>query len=222
MAALLGMAAALFVASPGIAYSRKIPDEAPVCAPPGTVPVFLSPAGEPFRGTVGQAYPSAIWFARADANGDGSLTRAEMIADASRFFARLDTDHDGRLTPEEVQAYERDVAPETSLFVARDVDFYERSTRGRHQADAMGRSSDYGGAMGAGRYAWLNIPEPVAAADLEFDRVVTTAEFARAASNAFDSLGGAAHERLALSDLPKTPAQMALEGPCRQPKAKRR
>ena len=179
--------------------------------------------GEPFRAAPGQPYPSAIWFAGADKDHDGSLTRAEMVADAARFFATLDLDHDGQLTPDEVGAYERDIAPETSLFAARPDDFYERTNRRRHNADAMGRSADYGGPMGAGRYAWLNIPEPVAAADLDVDRVITAKELAVAASSAFDRLDVLARGRLRLADLPHTPAQDAIDGPCRPtPKSRQR
>ena len=41
---------------------------------------------------------------RADANGDGTVTRAEMIAEAEARFAAMDTDKDGKVTPEERQA----------------------------------------------------------------------------------------------------------------------
>jgi len=42
---------------------------------------------------------------RADANGDGTITRAEMIAEAEARFAAMDTDRDGKVT-----ATERDAA----------------------------------------------------------------------------------------------------------------
>jgi hypothetical protein len=41
---------------------------------------------------------------RADANGDGTVTRAEALAAADTRFDRLDTDRDGTLTPEETRA----------------------------------------------------------------------------------------------------------------------
>jgi hypothetical protein len=196
------------------AASPKIPRDAPTCARPGTRPVFLSPMGEPFRAETGQPYPSAVWFARADKNQDGSVTRDEMVADALRFFDALDLNHDGKLTPDEVGRYESVVAPETSIYSVTPDDYFDRR-RGQRDSDAMADSRDYGGAMGAGRYAWLNIPEPVVAADQDVDRIVTRDEFATAAAGAFERLDVLDHGRLRLQDLPRTPAQIALEGPCR-------
>jgi len=63
-----------------LAAGPKIPRGAPICARPGTKPVFLSPMGEPFRAEAGKPYPSAVWFAGADKNHDGYLSRAEVKA----------------------------------------------------------------------------------------------------------------------------------------------
>lgn len=41
---------------------------------------------------------------RADANGDGVVTREELIADADRRFTALDTDGDGAVSRDEMQA----------------------------------------------------------------------------------------------------------------------
>ncbi|WP_116090202.1 EF-hand domain-containing protein [Sphingomonas crusticola] len=211
---------ALALAGAATASSPKLPSDAPACAAPETAPIFLSPMGEPFRAAPGQPYPSAVWFAAADRNQDGMLSRDEMVADAMRFFRQLDTNHDGRLTPDEVGAYESVVAPETSLFAARPDGFYETRRR-RHEADAVGRSSEYGGAMGAGRYAWLNIPEPVAAADQDIDRVVTGDEFAAAADRAFTIFDHGGRGGIKLSEFPRTRLQIAIEGPCRPAKVQR-
>jgi hypothetical protein len=43
-------------------------------------------------------------LARADANGDGIVTRDEMLADTSARFAELDANKDGKLSPDEFQA----------------------------------------------------------------------------------------------------------------------
>ncbi len=134
-----------------------------------------------------------------------------------RFFDRLDANHDRRLSPEEVDAYERVVAPETSLFTVSRGDDADERRRER----GMRRSSDYGGPMGAGRFSWLNVPEPVAAADQDVDRIVTADEFASAAAIAFARLDAASRGVLRLQDLPRTPQQIAIEGPCRPRKPPR-
>ena len=40
---------------------------------------------------------------RADANGDGVVTRAEMLAQAGERFDRMDLNRDGKLTQDELQ-----------------------------------------------------------------------------------------------------------------------
>lgn len=208
------------------ARAPKLPVDAPYCAAPGAAQTFVSPMGEPFRAAAGQPYPSGAWIAEADRNHDNAIDRAEFLADAARFFRRIDLDHDGRLTPEEVAAYERDVAPEIAVYVGR-ADMIPTLPRGGGSgiADMLGLGSGevangYGGPMGAGRYTWLNVPEPVAAADADVDRLVSADEFAAAADRRFDALDTAGRGVLRLADLPKPPAQAAIEGPCR-PRPKR-
>jgi hypothetical protein len=221
----LPFARALMAASP-----PKLPDNAPYCALPGAAQTFVSPMGEPFRAPAGQPYPSAAWVAAADTNHDGAVDRQEFLADAQRFLRTIDLDHDGRLTPEEVIAYETHVAPEIALYRGRPAPLTfqpeAREPGDRPHEDALpdlvgvvpprrarNGESDYGGPMGAGRFTWLNIPEPVSGSDADIDRVVTAAEFAAAAGRRFDTLT-AGRGLLKLADLPKTPAQMSLEGPC--------
>lgn len=194
----------------------KLPDDAPTCAAPGTRLLFVSPMGEPFRAAAGGAFPSAAWFAAADRDHDGAIDRTELIADADRFFRTLDGDHDGRLTPEEVTAYERDIAPEIALFGPR---WREQAQEERPRRAPRAGEGDYGGPLGAGRYAWLNIPEPVSSADADIDRAVSAREFAQSAGRRFEALDPAGRGRLTLAALPKTPAQQAIEGPCRPPRA---
>jgi hypothetical protein len=217
------------------AKSPKLPPNAPYCALPGTPQTFVSPMGEPFRAAAGQPYPSAVWVAAADANHDGAIDRAEFLADAQRFFRTLDTDHEGRLTPEEIIAYEANVAPEIALYRGRRMAPLgsERETGQRPHEDPLpdllgvvpqriskNDDRDYGGPMGAGRFTWLNIPEPVSSTDADIDRLVSAAEFAAAASRRYDTLT-AGQGLLKIADLPKTPAQMSLEGPCVPRKAAR-
>jgi hypothetical protein len=206
----------------------KLPPNAPYCALPGTPQTFVSPMGEPFRAPAGQPYPSAAWAAAADTNHDGAIDRAEFLADAQRFFRSLDTDRDGRLTPEEITAYETNVAPEIALYRGRRMAPLgtEREQGQRPHEDPLpdllgivpqriskNDDRDYAGPMGAGRFTWLNIPEPVSSSDADIDRLVSLAEFTAAASRRYDTLTtGEGPLRVAV--MPKTSAQMSLEGPC--------
>jgi len=58
-------------------------------------------------GTLGPA-PMKIFFAIADANGDGGLSFDEVTAIHKRIFDRVDANKDGRATPEEIQAFMRE------------------------------------------------------------------------------------------------------------------
>jgi hypothetical protein len=200
--AVLALPAAVPAAKP------KIPKDAPYCAAPGTRPTFLSPMGEPFRAAPGGLYPSAAWFAGADLNRDGAVDRAEFARDAARFFGTLDTDRNGRITPDEVIAYERDIAPEIALYAA------DRAAGFSPQRRRKSGESGYWGPIGAGQFAWLNIPEPVSGADADIDRAVTRDEFLAAAARRFDALDPRGQGALRLAELPRTPQQAELEGPC--------
>ena len=181
------------------------------CGPP-FARVYIAPMGAPFR-TNGVADPMRRWFDGADADHDGRLTLAEVAADAARFFATLDSDHDGELDPQEVSAYEIDVAPEIKLYQA-DAGFFERARgrRAKHAAkqDARARA-DYVTPYGAGTYASLNIPEPVASADLDIDRGVSRAEFAQVAASRFALLDDTHRGYLTYETLPRSPAQAAID-----------
>ena len=157
---------------------------------------FISPMGEPFRPRNATDDTLARWFNQADLNRDGQLTPDEMKADADRFFATLDTDADGQIGPEELIQYEWDLAPDIQLNSrlkrqpgeaappkpAEDVEKPDgpRQRRGRVEPDWLS-----GGLQGAARYGLLNMPEPVAAADADFNRAITRAEFEQAALERF-------------------------------------
>ena len=171
---------------------------------------FMSPAGEPFRSPAGAASPATLWFAQADADRDGALTAAEMRADAARFFAVVDRDGNGEIVPDELTRYEREIAPEISTF--------DTSPLGRRPKSKQERL--YGGPLGAGRYAMLNIPNPIASADSDFNRGITRAEFATATGRQFVTLAKGA-PALRLAGLPPTP-QAAVIAECAARAAKRR
>jgi len=175
---------------------------------------FISPMGEPFRAHAVTDDTFANWFYQADRNRDGALTPDEMQADADRFFAKLDTNHDGEIDPDEVVQYEWDVAPEIQVNSRHmrspgEPPSKEDVKRARHDDwDAAGHGLDGrrtpgmdGGPQGAARYALLNIPEPVAAADTDFNRAITLNEFREAAAARFQLLDSGHTGRLSLAAL---------------------
>ena len=195
--------------------------------PPRRLPnVFISPAGEPFRAPTDAPYPVAAWFARADTDRDGRLTRAEMRADGLAFFDRLDANHDGVIDGLEVQDYEQTVAPEIlprieSLRAGEGADpnltFGDpNNTEGRADQPRRNRGTERAstargvGLQGAAVYSLINAPEPVTAADAQFDGRITRAEFADTINRRFDSLDKAGVGYLTLAGLPNTPLQIEI------------
>lgn len=178
---------------------------------------FISPMGEPFRARTADEQPIVRWFQQADRDGDGVLTADEMRADAARYFAILDADHDGEIDPDELRVYEQDIATEVQVNSRwkrprQDVPATateETSKQGEHHGHrGPGGSGDNGidgyqmyGLQGAARYGLLNIPEPVAGADADFNRSITLAEFEQAAARRFQILDSKQAGRLALQDL---------------------
>jgi Ca2+-binding EF-hand superfamily protein len=156
---------------------------------------FISPMGEPFRARSMSDDTLALWFRQADRNQDGMLTPDEMQADAERFFTKLDGNHDGEIDPEELMAYESEVAPE--------IQVNSRWRRSRGQAAAVDGHDGYqvDGLQGAARYALLNLPEPVAGADADFNRAITLVEFRQAAAYRFRLLDGDRQGQLTLAKL---------------------
>lgn len=207
------------VASPAFARSDK---PVPPCPQPYKQPLFISPMGEPFRPKGENDDPVRRWFDQADRNHDGKLTVGEMMLDADRFFALLDKDGNGELLPDEVNAYEHDVAPEIRLFqghpnpygpdkLGKDDD--DRARHGERKAKRPARGAS-DGAVGAGRYAFLNIPDPVASADDDVNRAIDKREFERAAAERFGDLDAQQTKALTLAMLPRTPAQVAANAAC--------
>ena len=188
---------------------------------------FISPMGEPFRAHSATDDTLANWFAQADANHDGILTAAEMKSDAEHFFTRLDSDHDGEIDPDELAQYEYEVAPEIQVMsrtrrapgqptpaaskadadqVSADGDGDGGRKQRRARAEQDFASLGLGGALqGAARYSLLNMPEPVAAADTDFNRSITLEEFRAAALARFQLLDTARQGRLSLAQLEAIP-----------------
>jgi hypothetical protein len=178
---------------------------------------FISPMGEPFRGGRTNEAPIARWFGRADLNRDGALTADEMQADADRFFARLDDNHDGQIDPQEIAAYEYEIAPDVQVNSQWKRPRGETAARtsAKPEPGPDGPSGDWwwvpkgdqhdgyrkDGLQGAARYGLLNIPQPVAGADADFNRLITLAEFRQAAAYRFKLLDDRRQGRVSLSEL---------------------
>jgi hypothetical protein len=176
--------------------------------------LFVSPSGEPFRGPDGLA----AWFAQADADHDGAITPAEFQADAERAFRLYDSDGDRVLNGLEIQAYERERAPEITEFAFGGDEARGRGGRrgppGGPPRDAEGseRRPDKppggggapfrgAGATGAARFSLLNEPEPLLAADQDVDGKVTWVEWSRATARRFALLDRDHLGRLTLAAL---------------------
>ena len=190
---------------------------------------FISPMGEPYRARTKTDDTLALWFARADANRDGAITSDEMQADAARFFATLDTNSDGEIDPEELVHYEWEVAPDIQVSAKmRPAPGESAETREKRRRDAdlaalddedfpkrRGKKWKQGNLEGAARYGLLNLPEPVAAADANFNRGVSLQEFQQAAASRFQILDTAKQGRLSLPQLQEVRAAHLLDGKAR-------
>ena len=165
---------------------------------------FISPMGEPFRARTTSDDTLAMWFGRANRNHDGFLTVDEMQADADRFFATLDLNHDGEIDPVELDHYEAELAPEIQVAMRTMRKPGEPPERKHHDraADGVAAALGFGGALqGAARYGLLNLPEPVAAADTDFDRGISLGEFRLAAARRFQLLDSGGTGKLTLAQL---------------------
>jgi hypothetical protein len=160
--------------------------------------LFLSPAGEPFRGGDGLA----AWFARADADKDGALALAEFRADAMTFFKALDQNGDGSVDGTENSRYEQRIAPEiTQLFLGGPNAEGERP---RKFISKTGKKAEP--RQGAARFSLLNEPQPVRGADFDLNQKVSSEEWAKAAGRRFGLLDGAGDGKLTLAELaPRKP-----------------
>jgi Ca2+-binding EF-hand superfamily protein len=181
----------------------------------------------------------AAWFSRADADGDGKLTRDEFVADAARFFARLDANHDGVVDGFEIRAYETEIVPEITADRVQSGPGRGGEgqasgggargggegggRRGRRQGGGGGGAGmsgpDGGGgglagapqASGAAPYGLLAEREPVAGADLNLNSRITLANFKLRATQRFARLDPDGRGYLLLAELPKTQVQLQLE-----------
>lgn len=190
---------------------------------PGGMNVFISPSGQPFRAPPGAPYPSAVWFAAADADHDGKLTLAEFRADAVAFFDSLDKNKDGVVDGFENQDYEHSVpemAPRVRSLMpgeGMDMSLGRRDGRGGRMdrgggggRQRSGRGA-VGGREGAAMFSYFFDPQPVSAADSDFSSKITLKEWEILAGRRFAMLDTTNVGYLALATLPKTPVQTVME-----------
>jgi len=164
---------------------------------------FISPMGEPFSPKSESDDTLATWFRQADRNSDGVLTVDEMQADALRFFAKLDTDHNGEIDPDELVHYEWQIAPQIQVNsrLRRQPGEKPDPKKDAEEKRRAKRGDDSLAPQGAARYGLLDIPQPVAAADLDLNRGVSRVEFQQAAMYRFGLLDTAHRGALPLDRL---------------------
>ena len=179
-----------------ILLSVALAEDAPITIKGYPWAPFISPMGEPFRPPSSGEAPIARWFVQADQNRDGALTADEMRADSERFFARLDSNRDGQIDPDERRTYELEIAPEIQV----NSDWRRQRGQVKQNQDAHD-GYHINGLQGAARYGSLNIPQPVASADADFNRAVTLEEFRQAAAYRFKLLDVTGNGRIALPEL---------------------
>ena len=157
--------------------------------------VYLSLMGEPFRANESGQDPFDQWFRQADRDGDGTISRLELIGDAEAFFAVLDPNADQVIDADEMGDYEN-LAPSRTRVAGGGAPELS-SSRPKPKSSAPVDKGQVpivadGSAPSATRIhpsnARINfsaVPQPVAMADLNLDRRVTLDEFRKTAGKRF-------------------------------------
>jgi hypothetical protein len=215
------LAAAPTLAPLGASAAGPVDDADPFALPN----MFISPAGEPFRGKIGEPYASALWFAQADTNHDGKLDRAEFVADAAAFFKKLDSNGDGALSRYDVALYEHNICPEIigrRVVGSRDGARLWLAQMPSRDAVPIAPSGSLppGGTPpppgldetgnGASPFSFFDEPEPILTADFNVDGVITRQNFLKLADMHFTSLDPKDVGYLTLAHLPKTQIEKIL------------
>jgi hypothetical protein len=206
--------------------AAETPDTRPVVVTGHAWAPFISPMGEPFRARSATDDTLARWFLQADRNHDGALTPDEMLADAERFFATLDADGNGEIDPDELAHYEYEIAPDIQV-LSRTRNAPGAAPAKPPRSGKRKRTNDgideaalalNGGLQGGARYGLLNMPEPVAAADTDFDRAIWLTEFRQAALARFALLDNSHVGRLSLAQLQALRPEITADGRTRRRK----
>ncbi|MDC7683613.1 hypothetical protein PQU92_10015 [Asticcacaulis sp. BYS171W] len=173
--------------------------------------VFFSPSGEVFKAPLKDPYPTAVWFAAADTDKDGALSRDEFMNDALRFFAIVDRDGKKVITSQDNSHYEAVLAPEIAGFSPL-VAQPKNPRRAEDEGDKEAAQNRYvKRVVGAAQFSLINEPQPIRNADTNFDFRITVDEWINATGQRFDMLDANKDGKLTLAELPKTPLQRGLE-----------
>lgn len=195
--------------------------------------LFVSPMGEPFRASQHPGAAEALWFAGADADGDGRITEAEFQRDAMLFFTVLDRGNDGEIDPDDIAYYENVLVPEIRVVSGGGgISAGARGPGGRGGRGSGGGRRQGGGGqgmhmgsddgkktdatvherLGAAKFGFFDFPEPVIAADRNLNRGVDRSEFAMAAATRFAALDRNRDGALTRGELPKAGAETWRNG----------
>ena len=156
--------------------------------------VYLSLMGEPFRTNDAGEHPFDQWFALADADSDGGISRLEFRSDAELFFAALDTNGDKVIDADEMAEYERGAPSRTRFAGGGGPDVSSSRPKPKSSAPieegqvAIVTSGTVPSATRihpGGKSTYAEVPQPVAMADLNIDRRVTLDEFVKTAAKRF-------------------------------------
>jgi len=194
----LALVCASCAGGPAPGFDEDEPEDGPAVP---RAQLFISPAGKPFRAAPGQPYPVADWFAEADRDRDGVLTRDELRVDAQAWFVVLDANMDGQIDMPEVTRWEEDLVPE----ITRTAGGGGGGPRDRRAV--LGRNELNTARQGAGPYSVINEPHPIRGADTDFSYTVSAAEFRAAADRRFGVLDVDGDSKVALADLRRTLVQ---------------
>lgn len=190
---------------------------APALAQQGTVRLtaqtFISPSGEPFRAKASEPYPIAQWIEKVDTDGDGRISYAEFEADAERFFKVVDANGDGMITAAENTRYEQQIAPEILIIDPRVVQPRNALAYNPEMGQDPTRGRYIRRLQGASQYGLIDEPQPIRAADQDFNFRISFDEWMTATDSRFGTLDANDDNYLTADELPMTPLQYGLANP---------
>lgn len=173
--------------------------------------LFIAPMGQPFRGETTAAAMQA-WFAAADTDQDGRLSRDEFVAQGMLLHPIMDRNQDGLVTAIEAGNLFRATAPEmyAPLPPLRGAQARMPRDPGR-MTQPRERVSRDDRARGAARFGLLGDIEPVMSCDADMSRWVSAGEFQTCAERRFQLLDANGDGFFEISESPR--AAELIENP---------